>query len=75
MIDDPMNYTKARRGESCNAKLTEADIKLIRGAVIERNRLREEARRLSNKALAEKFSVHFRTIEKITSYETWSHIR
>ena len=27
------------------------------------------------KQLAEEFGVHYRTIEKVRSYETWSHIK
>lgn len=30
---------------------------------------------LTAKQLAEKFNVHFRTIEKVRSNETWSHIK
>ena len=56
------------------AKLTDADVKMIR-------RLHEEKQReikrlnetLSQKALADKFGVHVRTIEKVLTYETWRH--
>lgn len=57
------------------SKLTDDDVRLIRECVAERERLREEARRLSNEALAEKFGVHHRTIERITQYRGWIHIR
>lgn len=56
------------------AKLTEPDVKIILDCVDERNRLREEANRLSNKSLAEKFGVHIRTIDKVMSGETWGHV-
>lgn len=56
------------------AKLSEDDVKLIRAAAVERERLRAEARQLSNVALAEKFEVHERTIEKVLQFETWIHV-
>lgn len=65
----------ARGEELPQAKLTKEDIRLIWQCVAERERLREEARRLSNKALAEKFGVHYRTIERITQRWGWVHIR
>lgn len=75
MIDDPLNRNKVKRGVDLpHAKLDEEDIRLIFAAVEERKRLRDEANRLSNKALAEKFGVHVRTIDKVTAYETWTHI-
>jgi len=30
---------------------------------------------LTAKQLAERFGVHFRTIEKVRSLETWSHVK
>ena len=75
MIDDPLNRLKsARGGQLPQAKLTEADIRLIRALVRERNRLRAEASELSNCKLAEKFNVHRCTIEKIISGETWAYV-
>lgn len=56
------------------AKLTEEDAKLILQCVAERERLRQEALRLSNEKLAEKFNVHVRTIERITSRSGWIHV-
>ena len=56
-------------------KLTVDDVRLIREAhqhkQSEINRLNRE---LSAKALAEKFEVHHRTIEKVLTYETWRHV-
>jgi hypothetical protein len=57
------------------SKLNDDDIRLIRECVAERERLRQEANRLSNEALAEKFGVHHRTIERITGRRGWIHIR
>jgi len=56
------------------SKLTDDDVRLIRECVAERERLREEARRLSNEALAEKFGVHHRTIERVTQCRGWIHV-
>lgn len=63
-----------RGSELPQAKLTERDVKLILDCVAERERLRDEANKLSNQALAEKFDLHIRTIEKITSRRSWIHV-
>ncbi len=56
-------------------KLTAEDVALIRQA---HEHKQQEIRRLnetlSAKALAEKFGVHHRTIEKVLNYETWRHL-
>ena len=75
MIDDCLNRTKVKRGSELKwAKLTEDDVRLINAAVDERNRLRMEAKQLSNKSLAEKFGVSLRTMDRVTSGETWGHV-
>lgn len=63
-----------RGSELPQTKLTDADVKLIRQCVLERERLREEANKLSNEALAEKFEVHIRTIDRVTQYRGWIHV-
>lgn len=63
-----------RGSELKQSKLNESDIKIILMAVSERERLRAEASQLSNKSLAKKFDVHYRTIEKIVSGATWRHV-
>ena len=67
----------ARRGVAqTHSKLTPAEVQEIRQA--KENRLDLMAHiseTLSNSALAEKYGVHPRTIEKVLSYETWSHIK
>lgn len=56
-------------------KLLPLDIGEIRSAARQRAKLREHiANNLSNEALAKKFNVHCRTIEKVLSYETGSHV-
>lgn len=57
------------------AKLTAEDIDSIRSAARQREALRQHIRdNLSNDALAQKFGVHVRTIEKVMQRETWSHV-
>ena len=75
MIDDPLNRTKARRGEELPwSKLTEDDVRLIRGLVDERVRLRQEASLLSNAHIADKFGVSKRAIDRVTAGETWVYV-
>ena len=75
MIDDCLNRTKVKRGSELSwSKLTEDDVRLINAAVDERNRLRMEAKQLSNKSLADKFGVSLRTMDRVTSGETWGHV-
>ena len=63
-----------RRGlELPQAKLMPLDVAEIRSAARQRQKLRSYiASNLSNAALAAKFGVHERTIEKVLSHETWS---
>ena len=75
MRDDVLNRLHVLRGsQHYRAVLDESDVALIRQAVAERERLRAEARLLSNAALADKFGVHIRTIDRITAGENWSHV-
>lgn len=75
MIDGVMNRTKVKRGEELpQSKMSAADVRLIREAVKERDRLKREASALSNCSLARKFGVHTRTIEKITQGYSWVHV-
>ena len=53
------------------SKLTPEDVQLIRAAVAERERLKEEVKKLSNAALAEKFGVSPTTISCVANY--WYH--
>ncbi len=64
------------RGEELNhARLTADEVAAIRSAAVQRERLREYIRReLSNDALAAKFGVHRRTVEKVTAFESWCHV-
>ena len=66
----------APRGQDLpQAKLIDLDVIAIRSAVVQRQNLRNHiAQNLRNEALAQKFGVHVRTIEKVTQRETWGHI-
>lgn len=66
----------AVRGQELpQSKLLDLDVVTIRSAARQREALRKHIRdNLSNEALARKFGVHVRTIEKIMTAETWSHV-
>ena len=75
MIDNVMNRLSAKRGSQLpQAKLTEADVRLVLKAIEERDRLKRELAQLTNAALAEKFGVHVRTIDRISAGEAWIHV-
>jgi len=75
MIDDPLNRTKVKRGEDLpQSRLTDDDVRAIRQLISERSELLRQARELSNRKIAEKFGVHFRTIDRIATGETWGHV-
>ena len=75
MIDDPLNRTKVLRGSQLpQAKLTEADVLLIRQLIEHREDLRRQAAELTAKKIAEKFGVHVRTIDRISIGESWGHV-
>lgn len=65
-----------KRGmELPQSKLMPLDVAEIRSAARQRDKLRDHIRNnLSNAALARKFGVHERSIEKVLSQEAWSHI-
>lgn len=57
-------------------KLPPKAIVEIRKAAAMRAELRREiTEKYSNAALAKKWGIHPRTVEKILNFETWSHIR
>jgi len=66
----------AIRGEELpHAKLCIDDVLAIRNAKLMRDALRAEViNNLSNDALASKYGVHKRTIERVLSNETWVHV-
>lgn len=57
------------------SKLMDLDICAIRSAAKQRENLRQYIRdNLTNEALARKFGVHVRTIEKVLAFGSWSHV-
>jgi hypothetical protein len=66
-----------KRGEELpQTKITDAQVIEIRAAADQRRELREWiAANLSNDALASRYDVHLRTIEKILARETHFHVR
>ena len=65
----------ARGQDLPQAKLLDLDVVQIRSAMRQRENLRKHIKEnLSNEALSKKHGVHVRTIEKISTYESWGHI-
>ena len=55
------------RGNRYAAKLTETDLSLIHELIGHREAIKEDLKSLTNKSLAEKFDVHYRTIDRISA--------
>ena len=70
----PAAINQHARGQHHCQKLTDEDVRLIRLCVAERERLRQEAMRLSNAALAEKFGIHENTVDAIANFRKWIHV-
>lgn len=76
MKDDPLNRLKVKRGEDLpQSKMTEYQVIKARQDY-ERARLliQRIQSNYSAKGLADRYGVHHRTMEKILSGETWSHL-
>jgi transposase len=59
-----------------HAKLTEEQAADILSCVRQRDNMRQYIKQnLSNEALAQRFGVSLRCIERLTSRETWTHLR
>jgi len=57
------------------SKLTNQDIRDIKSSKLQREKLLEYIREnLSNEAIAARFGVHHRTVEKVLQGQTWRHI-
>jgi len=75
MIDDPLNKLKVKRGSDLpQARLNEEDVSFILQLIREREDLKARAKELTNTKIAEKFGVHFRTIDRISAGESWTHV-
>ena len=68
-----MNIYK-RGSELPQSKLDEDDVRLIISLIHERESLRAQASELTNAKIAEKFGVHYRTIDHISAGKTWGHV-
>jgi hypothetical protein len=75
MIDDPLNRLSVKKGQDLpHAKLTDDDVRWIRRMVERRERLREEANKLSNANLAKQLGLHKNTVGRVTAGENWGHV-
>jgi len=63
------------RGERChNAKMSADRVREIRAAIERRKQIDEERAKLTNAALADRYGIHVRNLEKIARGETWRHV-
>lgn len=60
---------------NANAKLSHDDVRLIRALIRERNRLMEEANKLTRQKIAEKFGIKPVTVSKISQHYTWANVK
>lgn len=69
-------YEFQPRGMSLpHSKLMDIDIVEIRSMARQRDSLRKHIREnLSNEAIARRFGVHVRTVEKVLAFDSWSHV-
>ena len=75
MVDDPLNRNKVKRGMDLpQSRLTDDDVRNIRSLIEHRADLLNQAKQLTNKKIAEKYGVHYRTIDRISTGETWGHV-
>ena len=76
MNDDPLNRLVVPRvARHHNSKLDDDAVRHIHECVVARRRMLTHIREhLSNKALAERFGVHIRTIDRVTAGWGWTHI-
>jgi len=56
------------------SKLTESDVLLILNLFKDREEMDRKRKQLTNKSIADKFGVHYRTIEKISQSKSWTHL-
>lgn len=66
----------ALRGQDLpQSKLTDDDVMEIRSMIKQRENMKVYIRQnLSNQAIADKFNIHIRNVEKISTYQTWAHL-
>ena len=65
----------ARRGEDCNHRITTSQARAIKQAIAEREKLRLYiTENLTNEALAKRFKIHRRTVDRISESRGWVHV-
>ncbi len=75
MIDSALNKLSVKRGsELPHAKLNEVLVRRILKTVQRRDQLKKRLAKLTNDAIAKKYGVHRRTIDRITAGENWIHV-
>ena len=75
MIDDPLNRLNVLRGSALpQSKLTEEKVREIWQIVARRNALKAELSGMTNQAIANRYGVHIRTIDRVTALESWGHV-
>lgn len=76
MIDDPLNRLKVKRGSDLpHAKLDEETVIKIRNQHdYGRDLVNFVSKNYTAKALAKRYGVHVRTIDRIISLENWTHV-
>ena len=55
--------------------LSSEDVKLIRACKVEKKKLLKQIEQYSDRVLAEKFGVNHRTINRVSTYETYKNVR
>lgn len=76
MKDDPLNRLKVKRGEELpQSKMNEESvIKARRDYERAKILIKKIQSKYTSKGLARKYGIHHRTMDKILSGETWSHL-
>ena len=75
MIDDPLNRAKVKRGSDLpHSKLTDDDVRMILQIVEDREEMKRVLKGMTNAAIAHKFGVHVRSIDRVVTGETWGHV-
>lgn len=62
------------RGEQCNGKLTEREVKDIKIDLDEADRLRRELKRFTCASIADRYGVSEEAIKQIKQGKTWRHV-
>jgi hypothetical protein len=68
-------YAYVRGQDSNLSKLTDMDVIDIRSAKRQRDKLLQHIKNnLSNKAMAERYNISVKTLEKVLCRHTWKHL-